>query len=149
MRVDFYLLDRDPAEAVVPLLARAAKQAGERVLVVSEDAEQISRIDKALWETAPDAFLAHGIAGEGNEDRQPVLLAPEIAPEAGAVNGANFVILADGKWRDESGQFARTFLLFGEDRRQNARECWTKIGQNDQMERHFWKQDGGKWREMG
>lgn len=145
MRVDFYLLDRDPAEAVVPLLARAAKHAGERVLVVSEDAEQITRIDKALWEMAPDAFLAHGIAGEGHEERQPVLLSPEIAPQ----NDAKFVILADGKWRDESSQFARTFLLFGDDRRQEARECWTMIGQNDQMERHFWKQDGGKWTEMG
>lgn len=144
MRVDFYLLDRDPAEAVVPLLARAAKQAGERVLVVSGDTEQISRIDKALWE-APNAFLAHGIAGEGHEARQPVLISAEIAP----VNDAKFVILADGKWRDESTQFDRTFLLFGDDRRQEARECWTMIGKNDQLERHFWKQDGGKWREMG
>lgn len=148
MRVDFYLLDRDPAEAVVPLLARAAKQAGERVLVVSDDAEQITRIDKALWEMAPDAFLAHGISGEGHDDRQPVLLSPEIADEVGAANDAKFVILADGKWRDESSQFARTFLLFGEDRRQEARECWTMIGKNEAMERHFWKQDGGKWREM-
>lgn len=145
MRVDFYLLDRDPAEAVVPLLARAAKQAGERVLVVSGDAAQISRIDQALWEMAPEAFLAHGIAGEGHEARQPVLLSLEIEP----VNGASFVILADGKWRDESSRFARIFLLFGEDRRQEARECWTMIGQNEGMERHFWKQDGGKWREMG
>ncbi len=145
MRVDFYLLDAASAEAVVPLLVRAAKQAGERVLVVSEDAEQVARIDKALWEMAPEAFLAHGIAGEGHEARQPALVSGEIDP----VNNAQFVILADGKWRDESSRFARTFLLFGEDRRQEARECWTMIGQNDAMERHFWKQEGGKWREMG
>ncbi len=145
MRVDFYLLDRDPAEAVVPLLARAAKQAGERVLVVSGDAELMVRIDKALWETAPEAFLAHGISGEGQEERQPVLLSDRMEP----VNQAQFVILADGKWREESSKFARTFLLFGDDRRQEAREIWTMIGQNDAMERHFWKQDGGKWREMG
>ena len=145
MRVDFYLLDRDPAEAVVPLLARAAKQAGERVLVVSDDAEQMVRIDRALWETAPEAFLAHGISGEGQEARQPVLLSDQVEP----VNDAKFVILADGKWRDESSRFARTFLLFGEDRRAEAREIWTMIGQNEAMERHFWKQDGGKWREMG
>lgn len=149
MRVDFYLLDRDPAEAVVPLLARAAKQAGERVLVVSDDAEQVARIDKALWDMAPEAFLAHGIAGEGHEARQPVLISGDIGPESGAENGAQFVILADGKWRDESSRFARTFLLFGDDRRREARECWTMIGQNEAMERHFWKQESGKWREMG
>lgn len=145
MRVDFYLLDRDPAEAVVPQLVRAAKQAGERVLVVSDDAEQVARIDKALWEMAPEAFLAHGIAGEGHEAHQPALISGEIDP----VNNAQFVILADGKWRDESSRFARTFLLFGDDRLQEARDCWTKIGQNEAMERHFWKQEGGKWREMG
>ncbi len=144
MRVDFYLLDRDPAEAVIPSLSRAAKQAGERVLVVSDDAEQLGRIDKALWESAPEAFLAHGIAGEAHDERQPVLLSSRIAP----VNAAKFVILADGKWRDESSQFARTFLLFGEDRRQEARKCWTVLGQNEAMERHFWKQEGGKWREI-
>ncbi len=145
MRVDFYLLDAAPAEAVVPLLVRAAKQAGERVLVVSEDAQQVARIDQALWDMAPEAFLAHGIAGEGHDARQPVLVSGEIDP----ANNAQFVILADGKWRDESSRFARTFLLFGEDRRAEARECWTMIGQNDAMERHFWKQEGGKWREMG
>lgn len=145
MRVDFYLLDRTPAEAVVPLLVRAAKLAGERVLVVTDDGEQAARIDQALWEMAPDAFLAHGIAGEGHEALQPALISGQIEP----VNNAQFVILADGKWRDESSQFDRTFLLFGEDRRQESRECWSMIGQNDAMERHFWKQEGGKWREMG
>ncbi|MXP43153.1 DNA polymerase III subunit chi [Allopontixanthobacter sediminis] len=145
MRVDFYLLDRDPAEAVVPLLARAAKQAGERVLVVSGDAEQRMRIDQALWTAASEAFLAHGTAGEGHENRQPVLISAEPA----AANKARFVILADGKWREESAGFDRVFLLFGEDRRQEARECWTALGKAEAMERHFWKQDGGKWREMG
>lgn len=145
MRVDFYLLDRDPAEAVVPLLARAAKQAGERVLVVSGDAEQRMRIDQALWTAAPEAFLAHGTAGEGHEERQPVLISDDLA----AANEAKFVILADGKWREESASFDRAFLLFGEDRRQEARECWTALGKAEAMERHFWKQDGGKWREMG
>lgn len=145
MRVDFYLLDRDPAEAVVPLLARAAKQAGKRVLVVSGDAEQRLRIDQALWTAAPEAFLAHGIAGEGHEERQPVLLSAEMA----APNTAEFVILADGTWREESTRFARAFLLFGEDRRQEARQCWAALGKAEAMERHFWKQDGGKWREMG
>lgn len=145
MRVDFYLLDRDPAEAVVPLLARAAKQAGERVLVVSGDAEQMMRIDQALWTAAPEAFLAHGTTGEGHEERQPVLLSAEMA----AANEAKFVILADGTWREESKSFDRAFLLFGEDRRQEARQCWTALGKEEAMERHFWKQDGGKWREMG
>ena len=37
MRVDFYQLSRDPAEAVVPLLATNTHKAGARMLVVSGD----------------------------------------------------------------------------------------------------------------
>lgn len=148
MRVDFYQLSRDPAELVVPLLARAAKAAGERVLVVSEDAGQTARIDKALWEVVPEAFLAHGQAGDGHEQRQPVLISSAMV----AANDAGFVILADGKWREEACEFARAFLLFGDDRLQDARACWRLLGEESYaskgIERHFWKQDGGKWREM-
>ena len=37
MRVDFYQLSRDPAETVLPLLARNTLRAGERLLIVSTD----------------------------------------------------------------------------------------------------------------
>jgi DNA polymerase-3 subunit chi len=144
MRVDFYQLSRDPAELVVPLLARATKKAGEKLLVVSEDAEQIDRIDKQLWEQAPDAFLAHGKVGETHDARQPILLSSAMA----APNNAKYVVLADGKWRDETGEFERAFLLFGDDRLQDARACWKSLGDVDGMERNFWKQEGGKWRQM-
>ena len=144
MRVDFYQLSRDPAELVVPLLARATKKAGEKLLVVSEDAEQIDRIDKQLWEQAPDAFLAHGKVGEAHDARQPVLLSSAMA----APNNAKYVVLADGKWREETGDFERAFLLFGDDRLQDARACWKSLGDVDGMERNFWKQEGGKWRQM-
>lgn len=144
MRVDFYQLSRDPAELVVPLLARATKNAGEKLLVVSEDAEQLDRIDKQLWESAPDAFLAHGKVGDPHEARQPVLLSSGMS----APNDAQFVVLADGKWRDDSQDFARAFLLFDDDRLQDARRCWKLLGEIDGIERNFWKQDGGKWTQM-
>lgn len=144
MRVDFYQLSRDPVEAVVPLLARATKQAGERMLVVSADDEALARIDRSLWETAPEAFLAHGMAGEPHAARQPLLL----SNEALAVNDARYLVLADGKWRDEAKGFERIFLLFGDEAIENARQCWSMLGREGGMERHFWKQEGGKWREM-
>lgn len=143
MRVDFYQLSRDPAELVVPLLARAAAQAGERLLVVSADAEELGRVDSALWEKLPDAFLAHGVAGEGHESRQPILLAQEMEP----ANGARFVALADGQWRDEADRFERVFLLFGNEALDGARACWKMLGTREGVERRFWKQDGGRWRE--
>lgn len=143
MRVDFYQLSRDPAELVVPLLARATLGAGGRLLVVSSDAAELGRIDTALWSSQPEAFLAHGRAGEGHEARQPILLSDRPDP----LNGARFLALADGVWRDEADSFDRVFLLFGEAGLDGARQCWRMLGERDGTERRFWKQDGGKWRE--
>jgi len=143
MRVDFYQLSRDPVELVVPLIARATRAAGERLLVVSGDDAALDRIGHALWDRLPEAFLAHGRAGEPHEARQPILLSGQ--PEAG--NGARFVALADGQWREEARGFDRAFLLFGDAELDGARACWRMLGGLGDVERRFWKQDGGKWRE--
>jgi DNA polymerase-3 subunit chi len=141
MRVDFYQLGGEPVEQVLPLIARSARNAGERMVVVSDDAGQRERIDVALWERLPGEFLAHGTAGDKHAARQPVLLAETCSSE----NGAKFVALADGKWRDEALGFERAFLLFGEAGLDGARACWRMLDGREDAERHFWKREGGKW----
>ena len=141
MRVDFYQLSRDPAEAVLPQIARNSLKAGERLLVVSDDAAQLGRISDALWGKVPESFLAHGAAGQPHEDRQPILLSGRVA----AGNGARFMAIADGVWRDGDPAFARTFYLFDDVTLQAARDCWRMLGQREGVDRRFWKQQGGKW----
>jgi DNA polymerase-3 subunit chi len=146
MRVDFYQLSRDPAEAVLPQIARNTLKAGERLLVVSEDEAQLGAISRELWGRIADSFLAHGIAGGEHDARQPILLSGTMQPS----NGARFVAIADGLWRDEvfkddGPEFARAFYIFGEDTLQPARDCWRMLGTRDGVERRFWKQQGGKW----
>jgi DNA polymerase-3 subunit chi len=141
MRVDFYQLSRDPAEAALPLIARAALNAGERLLVVSGDEAQLGRIGDLLWAKLPESFLAHGRAGAPHAERQPILLSGQAEPG----NGARFMALADGVWREGAAPFARTFLLFGEATLQPARDCWRMLGEREGIERKFWKQEGGKW----
>ena len=143
VRVDFYQLSQDSAEAVATLLARNAMLAEQRLLIVSQDSAQLDRISKSLWARA-DSFLAHGRAGEPDEPRQPILLSGQMQ----ATNRATFVLLADGVWR-EAEDFDRLFLVFGEDRLQAARDCWRELGNRDTVERHFWKQDGKQWIEAG
>ena len=58
-RLGFYLSGEQPVERVLPLIARAAKRAGQRMLVVAGDADLLERLDKALWEQFPEDFLAH------------------------------------------------------------------------------------------
>ena len=141
MRVDFYQLKRDPVEAALPLIARASLNAGERLLVVSADAQQLGRIGDALWQMLPDTFLAHGHADQDNAARQPILL----SNRAEAANGAEYLAIADGQWRDGEKPFERTFFFFDEAALAAARACWRELGTREGVDRRFWKQDGGRW----
>lgn len=143
MQVDFWQLSEDPVERVIPLIARRTREAGEKLLVVSTVGEQLEKIDRSLWEMLPEAFLAHGYADQPHAARQPLLLAQECT----AVNGARFIAFADGEWRDDALQYDRAFLLFGDDRIGHARECWKALGKTEGLERKFWRQEGGRWRE--
>ncbi len=140
MKVDFYQLSRDPAEAVVPLLARNSHAAGERLLVVSGNADQLGRIEAALW-SRKDSFLANGHAGGAHDARQPVLLSPDPDP----ANGARYVVLADGQWRSEVEAFERVFLLFDGSTIDQARATWRSLDGRDGLERAYWRQEEGKW----
>ena len=141
MRVDFYQLSRDPAEAVLPLIARNTLKAGERLLVVSDDGGQLDRVSQELWGKVADSFLAHGFASGEHDACQPILLSGEVVP----VNGASYLALADGVWREGATPFARTFLLFDDTTLQSARDCWRMLGERDAVERRFWKQQDGRW----
>lgn len=141
MRVDFYQLSRDPAEATLPLLARKALSGGERLLVVSADPGQRQRISQALWAMGGESFLANGMAGDGFEEKQPILLSDAPRP----LNGARFVAIADGQWREAEMPFARTFFLFDDATIAHARDTWRMLRGREGVEHHYWKQEGGRW----
>lgn len=144
MQVDFYHLTRDPAERILPVLAARTLERGERMLIVSSDPEDRAALSRALWTFTPDSFLAHGDLDGPHPQVQPLLLADRVEP----ANGARFIALADGLWRDEALAFARAFLLFSDATISGARKAWIALGEHDGLERHFWRQDGGKWVEQ-
>lgn len=140
MQVDFYQLNREPAEAALASIAAKVLAAGQRLLVVADDAALRQRVSTALWERA-ESFLAHGEAGGPHDPRQPILLTDRM----GSANRARFVAFADGKWRDEGLGFDRVFLLFDEATLESARATWRNLDGHDGIERRYWRQDGGKW----
>jgi DNA polymerase-3 subunit chi len=141
MRVDFYQLSQDPAPAAAAMLARKSREAEMRVLIVAADPAQREAISRALWEAAPEAFLAHGMAGGPHDERQPILLAEAVINR----NGAEYLLLADGQWRDPGAGFERVMLLFDEQTRDGARAAWRDLGHAEGVERRYWRQDGGRW----
>ena len=140
MRVDFYQLSESPVEAALPALAVKMREAGAKVLVVSADAAQLARIGDALW--APKGtFLANGPAGGPHDARQPILLSDSLE----AANGATFLALADGQWRDGAAAFERVFLLFDETSIDSARQTWRSLDGLTDGERNYWQQKSGRW----
>jgi DNA polymerase-3 subunit chi len=140
-RLGFYLCGTQPVERVLPLIARAAARAGQRILVVAEDADLLGRLDKALWEQFPEDFLAHGRADAPNAARQPVLLSADCT----ANNGATLVALADGQWRVDAERFDRVLLFFDEAGRTASRDVWRLFDQREDVTREFHELDGGRW----
>ncbi|PNU05114.1 DNA polymerase III subunit chi [Novosphingobium guangzhouense] len=141
MQVMFYELSRDPAHAVVPLLARRIVEMDGRVLVVSADDQQRGRISAALWAHRPDGFLANGQMGEGDEERQPILLSDIPDP----LNGARFLVIADGVWCEGEEPFERTFYLFDDETRVQARQVWRDLRGREGVKKEYWAQEDGRW----
>lgn len=80
-QVTFYLLENDlpgdqlsPHEALACQLAAERWRAGKRVLIACDSLEQAERLDEALWQREPDAFVPHNLAGEGPRFGAPVEL---------------------------------------------------------------------------
>ena len=142
MQVDFYHLTRAPLERVLPQIAEKVLSGGGRLLVVSEDAGQRTRLDHLLWSYSPESFLPHAPADGEDDALQPVL----IGDSTEAPNGARNVALADGMWREAALSFDRAFHFFGEERILEARAAWKALAERDGVERRYWKQnEAGRW----
>lgn len=145
MQVDFYHLTRQPLTRVLPRLAERVVADGHRLLIVSDSADQRAALDRLLWDYAAESFLPHAEAGAMDDAAQPVLIAA--APDP--LNGARYVLIADGVWRDEALGFERAFHLFDESAIAAARTAWKALADRAGVERRYWKQGEKGWEQAG
>ena len=144
LQVDFYHLTATPVERALPRIAERVVAGGGRLLVVAGQNEQRATLDRQLWVYAADSFLPHAQTGGEADAEQPVLIAG--TPEA--ANGARFVALVDGVWRDEALGFDRAFHFFGDEEVVAARAAWRALSGRNGVERRYWKQDeDGRWQQ--
>ena len=142
MQVDFYHLTAAPLDRVLPQIAEKVLASGARLLIVADEPAQRAVLDKLLWTHAPDSFLPHAQAGGERDADQPVLIAADVRP----TNGARSVAIVDGRWRDEALAFDRAFHLFDDEAIREARLAWRALGDREDVERRYWKQnDAGRW----
>lgn len=142
MRVDFYQLGSGVgAESVIAAIAGKLLGEDQKLLVVAADEAHRTRLDRMLWDQGATSFLPHGLSGGGNEPRQPILL----SDATDAPNGARNMLIADGEWREAALHFERAFYLFDDATIDGAREAWKALADKEDVERHYWANEEGRW----
>ena len=144
MQVDFYQLGSTPLEQVIASIAQKLLGEGKRLLVVAEDQGPLGRLDRMLWDQGPTSFLPHALAGGSEDARQPILL----AGQTDAPNLARNILIADGQWREAALTFDRAFYLFDAATLEGARLAWKLLAGREGVERRYWAQVDGRWKQQ-
>ncbi|MFL6729602.1 MAG: DNA polymerase III subunit chi [Sphingomicrobium sp.] len=144
MQVDFYQLGGSAPEQVIASISEKITAQDGRLLVVAADEGALTRLDRQLWDQGAASFLPHGIAGGPNDARQPILLST--SPDA--PNLARNVLIADGEWREAVLAYDRAFYLFDTTTLESARLAWKLLAGRDGIERRYWAQTEGRWKQQ-
>lgn len=109
-RVDFYHLQNQRLEDVLPKLLEKAYGTGKKIVVKIGNEERVEFLNSLLWTYNDTSFLPHGSRKDGFADMQPIwLTAGDDVP-----NGAEFLFLTDGARTDWEtiSRFERVFNIF-------------------------------------
>ena len=145
-RVDFYHLQRQTLDEVLPLLLAKAYQTGKRIFVRVGTPERVEFINNTLWTYDDEAFLPHGSAKDGFAAEQPIWL----TSDAQNANRAEFLFLVDGAEATvaEIGTYERVFNIFdgnSDEAMAQARRLW-KDYKEAGNEVYYWQQSArGTW----
>ncbi len=144
----FYHLQRAPLDEALPRLLRRVAGSGLRAVVMAGSRERIEHLNGVLWTFDAGSFLAHGAAGDGAPEEQPIFLTEhEENP-----NGATVLVLVDGADPAFKGDFDRCLDMFdGHDGEAvaAARARWT-AAKDAGHDVTYWKQtEAGGWQEAG
>jgi DNA polymerase-3 subunit chi len=144
VQVDFYQLAGSPPEQVIASIAEKVLDSDGRLLIVAGDEAYLAKLDRILWDQRPDSFMPHGIAGGTDDSRQPILLST--SPDA--PNLARNMLIADGEWRDAALTYDRSFYLFDDATLEGARLAWKLLSGREGVDRRYWAQVDGKWKQQ-
>ena len=145
----FYHLQSQPLERVVLSLIEKSLAKGWRVVLQARSEERVVALDSWLWTFSDESFLAHGRAGDGDPNLQPVYLTTGIEnPNDAAlrlfVEGAEIVPAI----KESGANYARAVALFdgrNADELACAQAQWTNVREQG-FEASYWQQgEKGRW----
>lgn len=147
-QVDFYHLQKQTLDEVLPKLLDKAYSTGKRIKVKVGTDERVEFINSALWSFEDQAFLPHGSKKDGFAEEQPIWL----SSSDDNPNGAVFLFLVDGALIDmeKAAEYERIFNIFDGNQQsavEQARNFW-KTCKAHGFTLHYWQQDdNGKWKQ--
>ena len=147
-RVDFYHLQKQTSEDVLPKLLEKAYSSGSKIKVKVGTEARVDFLNSLLWTYNDESFLPHGSKKDGAAELQPIWL----SADDDNPNGASMLFLTDEAMLSESDTeiYTRIFNIFdgnNYEALQNARDLWKNL-RSSGAELHYWKQDNdGHWAE--
>jgi DNA polymerase III subunit chi len=145
----FYHLQRQPLEKALPQLIEKSLEKGWRAVVQAKSEERLDALDSWLWTHSDASFLAHGRAGDGDGELQPVYLTTGHENP----NGAVLRIFVEGSemapaLAECGAAYARAISLFdgnNEDELALARAQWKDVRERG-FSATYWQQGAnGRW----
>lgn len=145
-RVDFYHLQKQTLEQVLPKLLEKAYGTSAQILIKVGNEERVEFLNAHLWTFDDTSFIPHGSKKDGFADQQPIwLTAGDDNP-----NQASMLFLVDGASvpLSEIEKYERIFNIFdgnSSSALEQARSFWKEL-KAAQIEAFYWKQDdNGRW----
>ncbi|MDD3371742.1 MAG: DNA polymerase III subunit chi [Alphaproteobacteria bacterium] len=141
--IRFYHLTHTALERALPELLEKTVERGLRAVVMTGSAERAEALTQSLWTYAPDKFLPHGNAKDGNAELQPVWLTPEDERP----NNAEYLFLTDGAVSSKLNDYERVCDLFDGNDPQAvaaARQRWSAAAKEGHK-LSYWQQTDKGW----
>ena len=145
-RIDFYHLQKQTLDQVLPKLVEKAYSTNKRVKIKVGNDARVEFINSLLWTYDDESFLPHGSKKDGFAKEQPIWL----SAEDDNPNQAEMLFLVDGADFDLSqvDQFERIFNIFdGNDDNalQQARAFWKEVSALGIEKNYFQQDETGRW----
>ena len=144
-RIDFYHLQKQTLEEVLPKLLMKSCSSGKKVVVKIGTEERLEQMNSYLWTFQDESFLPHGSKKDGFAEQQPIWL----TLQDDNPNAAEFLFLIDGAQAipDKTANYERIFNIFDGNAEDKARKLWKEY-KTAGFDVFYWQQDNsGKWQQ--
>lgn len=145
-RIDFYHLQKQTLEEVLPRLIEKAYATGSKIKIKVGNEERVEFINALLWTFSDEAFIPHGSKKDGFAANQPIWL----SSDDDNPNNAEMLFLVDGAKFDlaQAENYTRIFNIFDgndENSLQQARKFWKDIAAAGGEKNYFQQDSNGRW----